>query len=303
MLCKIVEMLKDPKLLWLTLDYHGLFRAMSDERNIRIKYRLRTGRKLNLDNPVRFNEKLQWIKLYDRRPEYSVMADKYLVRNYIMEKLGEKYLIPFLGVWNKAEEIDFDQLPEQFVLKCNHDSGSVVICRDRSCFDKQAAMKKLNKGLKRNGFWYGREWPYKNIQPRIIAEKCMTDESGTELKDYKVMCFDGKAKLIQIHRGRYKAHTQDFYDTDWNHLDVFQGCDQSDTLMEKPAFLQDMLELSEKLAEGIPHVRVDWYYVEGQLYFGELTFFDASGFDEFEPDHYNELLGSWITLPQKNTKE
>ena len=195
MLQKIIRLLNNPDQLWLTLDYHGFFRTMGDEKNIRIKYRMRTGRELDLDNPTRFNEKLQWIKLYDRRPEYSVMADKYMVREYITEKLGDQYLIPFLGVWDNPQQISFDKLPEQFVLKCNHDSGSVVICRDKSKFDKKAALKKLSKGLKRNGFWYGREWPYKNIKPRVIAEKCMTDESGTELKDYKVMCFNGERAL------------------------------------------------------------------------------------------------------------
>lgn len=281
----------------------GLHNSMSDEKYLARRYNAVVGKKLNLEDPKTFNEKLQWLKLYNRRPEYTMMADKVAVRDYIAKTIGEEYLIPCLGVWDDPDDIDFNTLPDQFVLKCNHNSGlGMCICKDKSKLDIEKVKAGLRKGLKQNYYLSGREWPYKNIKPRIIVEKYMTDESGTDLKDYKVMCFDGKPKLIQVHKGRFVDHTQDFYDTDWNFMKIYQGCKNSDELMPKPVFMDEMLALSEKLAVGIPHVRVDWYFVNGQLYFGELTFFDASGFDEFEPNEYNEILGSWITLPEvKNT--
>lgn len=281
----------------------GLHNSMSDEKYLARRYNAIVGKKLNLEDPKTFNEKLQWLKLYNRRPEYTMMADKVAVRDYIAKTIGEEYLIPCLGVWDDPDDIDFNTLPDQFVLKCNHNSGlGMCICKDKSKLDIEKVKAGLRKGLKQNYYLSGREWPYKNIKPRIIVEKYMTDESGTELKDYKVMCFDGKPKLIQVHKGRFVDHTQDFYDTDWNFMKIYQGCKNSDQIMPKPDFLEEMLSLSETLATGIPHVRVDWYFVNGQLYFGELTFFDASGFDEFEPNEYNEILGSWITLPEvKNT--
>ncbi len=255
------------------------------------------GHRINFDNPRTFNEKLQWLKLYDRNPLYSRMVDKYEVRGYISEKLGEEYLIPLVGgPWNSVDEIDLDALPEQFVLKSTHDSGGVVICRDKASFDFEAAKRYLAKRLKRNFYWSGREWPYKNVQPRIIAEKYMVDESGTELKDYKVMCFNGEPKLIQVHRGRFVNHTQDFYDAQWKLQNITQYCATSDQPMEKPEFLEEMLQLCRVVTKGIPQVRSDWYHANGRMYFGELTFFDAAGFDDFQPEEWNTIIGDWIDL-------
>lgn len=295
----------------LNSDYRFCFRAcdgryhdMPDEPYLRRLYRGYTGRKLNLENPTRFNEKMQWIKLYDRKPEYTMMVDKYLVRDYIKAKLGEQFLIPLLGVWENPEDIPFDELPDRFVLKCNHNSGTgMYICKDKSQMDVERVKEGLRKGLAEDYYIRMREWPYKNVPRRVIAEKFMEDKPGEDLNDYKVMCFNGEAKLIQIHRGRFGKHTQDFYDARWNLLDIYQGVPLSGTVMEKPSFLEEMLELSQKLAERIPCVRVDWYHAEGRLYFGELTFFDASGFDEFEPDVWNERMGSWITLPISKAAE
>ena len=209
-----------------------------------------------------------------------------------------EHVIPTLGVWVDAREIDFAQLPNQFVLKCNHDSKSVLICKDKSRFEKETAVKKLNKSLKRNHFTYGREWPYKNVKPVVMAEKYMEDESGG-LQDYKVMCFNGVPKLIQLHQGRFTDHyTHDIFDVRWTHQNYNQKGEISSAVWpEKPEFLEEMLELSAKLSEGVPHLRVDWYYVNHHLYFGELTFFDASGYLDFEPDEYNEIIGGWIELP------
>lgn len=297
---KVAKGFKNPLHAVLVLLPDRFWNQLDDKTFLRIKYQSRTRKKLNLNNPTRFNEKLQWIKLYDRNPEYTVMVDKYAVREYIAQAVGQQYLIPLIGVWDNPDEIDFDALPNQFVLKCNHNSGlGMCICKDKSKLDIEDTKNKLRQGLAQDFFIITREWPYKNVKRRIIAEQYMDDGSG-ELRDYKVLCFNGEPKLIQYHQGRFTYHTQDFYDTQWNRLPITQGSPLSENILEKPVFLEEMLELSRKLAKDIPHVRVDWYYVGGQLYFGELTFFDASGYDDFEPDEWNEILGSWITLPKKS---
>lgn len=278
---------------------YQILRILPDKSYVSLQYWYLTKRKLNLKNPTRYNEKLQWLKLYDHKPEYTIFVDKYLVKDYVSKKIGDRYIIPTIGVWEDASKIDFDKLPNKFVLKCNHDSKSIFICKDKLKFNEKAAVEKLNQGLKRNHFAYGREWPYKNVKPVVIAEKYMEDESGG-LQDYKVMCFNGVPKLIQLHQGRFTNHyTHDIYDVNWVRQDFNQkGEVYSETLRDKPEFLEEMLELSAKLAENVPHLRVDWYYVDHQLYFGELTFFDASGYLDFEPDEYNEIIGEWISLPQ-----
>lgn len=296
---KIIKAIKNPRKAFLALMPSSYFHKWQDEKYLRLCYQARTGKKLNLTDPKTFNEKLQWIKLHNRKPEYTMMVDKYAVREYIGQTVGAQYLIPLLGVWDDPDEIDFNALPEQFVLKCNHNSGlGMCICKDKSKLDVEKVKQELRQGLAQDYYLHGREWPYKNVKRRIVAETYMDDGTG-ELRDYKVMCFDGEPKLIQFHSGRFEVHKQDFYDTQWNKLEITQGCPLSETVLDRPVFLEEMLELSRKLAAGIPHVRVDWYYVQGQLYFGELTFFDASGFDEFEPAQWNEIVGSWITLPEK----
>lgn len=297
---KIAAWIKDPKLIILTLGFHNMLNWIPDKAYLKMVYRFQTGQKLNIDNPQGFNEKLQWLKLYDRKSEYTQMVDKYGVRELIRERIGEDYLIPLLGVWDRPEDIDISALPEQFVLKCTHDSGSICICRDKAAFDMDAAVKKLRHRLKIGTYWPLREWPYKNVTPRVIAEKYMEDESG-ELKDYKVLCFGGEPKLIEVHSGRYaKAHTQDIYDTDWKEMDITQaGQLRSKEILPKPACLQEMLDKSALLSRGIPTVRVDWYIINGRLYFGELTFFDGSGMDLFDDPQVERTVGSWINLPEK----
>lgn len=280
----------------------GKYNDMPDREYLERRFRAELGKSLDLDNPRTFNEKLQWLKLYNRKPEYTMMVDKYKVREYIAQALGEEYLIPLLGVWDDPDEIDFDALPDQFVLKCNHNSGTgMCICKDKSKLDIPKVKAELRKGLKENYYIKHREWPYKDVPRKIIAEKYLTNDGDeSELSDYKVLCFNGKAKLIEIHRGRFsKYHTQDFYDTEWNKTAFEQpGLSLSDENMERPPFADKMLELSEKLAEGIPHVRIDWYYTGGRLKFGEITFYDGAGFDGFI-DNQDEIIGSWITLPEK----
>lgn len=285
---------------FLLLSSLGLFKDMNDEEYLKKLFKCHMKRELNLDNPQTFNEKLQWLKLYDRKPEYTTMVDKYAVKRYVADIIGEEYIIPTLGVWNHFDEIDFDKLPNQFVLKCTHDSGGIVICTDKSNLDLKAAKKKIEKCLRRNYYWSSREWPYKNVKPRIIAEKYMSDEGKEELSDYKVLCFNGEPKIVEVHKGRFNGqHTQDCYDEFWNKTDIEQhDLPKSDDIMPKPAFLEEMLHLSKLLSKDLIHVRVDWYFTNNRLYFGELTFFDGSGYNLF-CGNADELLGSWIKLPIK----
>ncbi len=279
----------------------GLLDILPDKAFLKLRYRAAMGKKLRLKNPETFNEKLQWLKLYDRDPRYTVLVDKYACREEIAGIIGKQYLIPLLGVWDRAEDMDFDRLPEQFVLKCNHDSASVVICRDKETFDKEAARKKLTGKLKRNLFRWGREWPYKNVKPRIICEKYLSD-SGNPPADYKIHCFGGQPKFILVCADRFSdgGLTEDFYTPQWERMEVkrphLPNAAQPQT---QPPELPEMLRLAAKLAENIPFVRVDFYVVEGHIYFSEMTFFPACGFTAFEPDGYDRLFGQWLPLPEE----
>lgn len=273
----------------------------NDEFFLKIKYRLIVGKSLNLGKPTLFCEKLQWLKLYDRQEIYPQMVDKIEAKQYVSGLIGDEYIIPTLATYNRAEDIDFGELPNQFVLKCTHDSNDIIICKNKNQFDIPIAVKKLQKGLKNNFYSRTREWPYKNVTPRIIAEKYMQDSKG-QLNDYKVMCFGGVPKLIQVHLNRFNDnHTQDFYDTEWNKTDITQGSYgiTSDILVPKPECLDDMLRLSSILSSNMPQGRIDWYIINGHLFFGEISFFDASGFCPFDSNKDEELLGSWITLPNE----
>lgn len=296
---KIQRILHNPALLFLTLGQRGFFNWMSDEQYLKIAYRIRMGKKLDLDNPKTFNEKLQWLKLHDRRPEYTQMVDKIEAKKLVAKAIGEEYIIPTLGVWNHFDEIDFAKLPDQFVLKCSHDSGGLVICRDKSKLDKVAAKKKIEACLKHNFYWGQREWPYKNVKPRILAEPYLTDGSG-ELPDYKVHSFNGVPKVILVCRDRFadSGLTEDFYTTAWEHLDVKRP-EHSNAIKPDavPGELAEMVELSQKLSEHIPFLRTDFYTIDHKLYFGELTFFPSSGFAGFEPKKYDKILGDWVALP------
>lgn len=268
-----------------------------------LKYRFKKlmGCSLNLRNPQTFNEKLQWLKLYNRDPLYTTLVDKYAVKQYIADKIGEQYIIPTLGVWNKFEDIDFDELPNQFVLKCTHDSGGLTICKDKMSFDIEKARRKISESLKKNFYYASREWPYKKVQPRIIAEKYMEDESG-ELRDYKFFCFNGKVRALFIATDRQNENEDtkfDFFDRDFNHLPFTKGHPNASVWPQKPQSFERMVELAETLSRGIPHVRVDFYDVRGKVYFGEMTFFDNSGFVAFNPQVYDSMWGNWIDLPVK----
>lgn len=298
MLEKIMRGLRHPEKIIVKLGRNSPI--ISDEVFIKASYYNVFHRSIDLNNPQTFNEKLQWLKLYDRNPEYTTMVDKYAVKQYVADKIGEEYIIPTLGVWNHFDEIDFKKLPNQFVLKCTHDSAGLVICKDQSKLDFKAAKQKIEKSLKYNFYLSGREWPYKNVKPRIIAEKYMSDEGKEELSDFKVLCFNGEPKIIEVHKGRFNGqHTQDCYDEFWNKTDIEQyDLPKTDEILPKPVFLEEMLRLSKLLSKNLIHVRVDWYFTNNRLYFGELTFFDGSGYNLF-CGNADELLGGWIKLPNK----
>ena len=276
-------------------------KCYSDRKFLEALFPLRVGYKLNLDNPQSFNEKLQWLKLYDRRPEYTKMVDKYEVKKYVAGIIGEEHIIPTLAVYDRAEDIDFDALPNQFVLKCTHDSGGIVICKDKANFDRETAIRKMEQGLKVNYFYQNREWVYKNVKPRIIAEQYKEDAGG-ELSDYKWFCFEGEPKAMFIATDRFSKNEEtkfDFYDADFNHLPFTNGHPNATRAIAKPKGFQTMKELAKKLSKGLPQVRVDFYDVNGHVYFGELTFFHWSGMKPFDPIEWDYTFGSWIKLPEK----
>ncbi len=269
---------------------------------LKIKYYYRFHKKLNIKHPQTFNEKLQWLKLYDKNPKYTKMVDKYEVKKYIKNIIGEKYIIPTIGIYNNFDDIDFNELPKQFVIKCTHDSGGLIICKDRNKLNLKKARKKINSSLKTNYFYNGREWPYKNVSPKVIIEKYMDDNKNTQLNDYKIMCFNGKAKCSFVCTERDNKElglAVTFFDLNWNKLPFERHYRVSDKVIEKPKNYSKMIELSEKLANDIPFVRVDWYEINGKLYFGELTFFPGSGFEEFTPEEWDYKLGDMLELPKK----
>lgn len=275
-------------------------RNMTDEQYIRLRYKQAFGKELNLDNPRTFNEKIQWLKLHDRKPQYTIMVDKYLAKEYIASIVGSEYVIPTLGRWDRFEDINFDALPDKFVLKCNHDCGSVYICRDKNTFDYKQVGKMMNKALKLNYYWGSREWPYKDVKPCIMAEKYMEDGTTHDLKDYKFFCFDGvvRALFIATDRQRQGVDTKfDFFDADFNHLSFSNGHPNAIPMPEKPKSFDRMKELAEKLSKDIPLLRVDFYEVDGHPYVGELTFAHWNGLVPFEPEEWDYIFGNWITLP------
>lgn len=283
----------------------------SDKAYIKKKYRSKFGKKPNLKDPVTFNEKLQWLKLYHRRPLFTRMVDKYAVREYITERVGAGYLIPSLGVWDDPDQIDFDALPNQFVLKCTHNSGGgTCICQDKSTLDIAQVKQDLRDGLAQNYYLTSREWPYKNVPRRIIGEQFMIDESNQDsqkaLTDYKVFTFNGEPKLVYVYQS---VHTEkgskpvntycDVFDLDWNLQPIIQNFGNDPQTPAKPRNLEKMLELSRKLSEGIPFLRVDFYEINGKIYVGEMTFYSWAGFEPFHPEEWDYTLGSWLVLPKK----
>ena len=295
---KINTMLHTPRIFMKKFAASPVFKLLPDKLALKIQYKNTFLKPLNLKKPQTFNEKLQWLKLYNRKPEYSKMVDKYEAKKYVASIIGEEYIIPTYGVYDSFDEIDFDELPNQFVLKCTHGSGDVVICKDKANLDIEAARQKLTKSLKTNYYKISREWPYKSVKPRIIAEKFLVDSSG-DIKDYKIFCFNGKAKMMLIASDRFTAVEPrfDYFDNSFNYLDFDWTHPRStERIPEKPINFETMLKLAEELSSNMIHLRVDFYETGNMVYFGELTFFHAGGFTPFTPDEWDYTIGQWIHL-------
>lgn len=288
----------------------GIGRFIPDKLWIQLKFFQCLGRFVDFKNPRSYNEKLQWLKLYDRRPEYTGMVDKYEAKQYVADRIGQEYVIPLLGgPWNNFDEIEFDKLPAQFVLKTTHDCGGVVICKDKAGFDKDAARKFLRRHLRTDYYLPYREWPYKNVKPRIFAEAYMRDDGDgqnsskqEQLTDYKFFCFDGVPKVLLIVSDREDAEKEtryDFFDMDFKHLPITNGHPNAAKPPECPETFDQMCEIASKLSTGIPQSRIDLYDVGGHIYFGEITLFRGGGFMPFEPKEWDYIFGDWITLPKK----
>lgn len=313
-----LSLLRESPLLFVVRCFGKVLRGskIADELYLRLVFRVKFGRRLDLGNPTTFSEKLQWLKLNDRNPLYTELVDKYLVKEWVAERIGEEYIVPTLGVWDSVDEIDFDTLPERFVLKCTHDSGGLVICHDKATLDVSAAKQKIERSLKKNYYYSGREWPYKHVQPRIIAEEFLEPTSVTDSAstgggvepypdsiavpdDYKFFCFDGNVRSLFVATGRGSGDTRfDFYDETFEHMPFLNGHPNADIAPTRPATFGKMVELSERLSLGFPHVRVDFFDVNGRIYFGEMTFYHFGGLVPFEPDDYDRLFGSWLVLPR-----
>ena len=301
----IKQFVTNPVARFYILNGRGFYKHLSDEKFIRKAYKVRMGKELSLEHPTTYNEKLQWLKLNDRNPLYTQMVDKYEVKKIVASAIGEEYIIPTLGVWDKFEDIDFDKLPKQFVLKCTHNSGGLVICKDKSNLNLEKAKQKINRSLAFDYYYNSREWPYKNVQPRIIAEQYMENADGSAIDDYKIQCFDGNVDNIMVCVGRFEKSgvRYHYFDKEWNYLPYcpYEGINGENVNIAPPEKLNEMLEIAEKLSKGIPQLRVDLYEIKGKVYFGELTFFTSSGFDTTITEEADRILGSKLII--RNTKE
>lgn len=288
--------------LYYIVNTSFLKRRLSDKAYLSLQYRCFIGKSINWDNPTSFTEKLQWLKLYNRRPEHSAMVDKYEVKEYVAQTIGSEHIIPTYGVWDRFEDIDFDSLPNQFVLKCTHDSGGLVICKNKQTLDKKAVRRKIEKSLHRDYYLAGREWPYKNVPKRVIAEKFISPSQNSvnaDLPDYKFFCFNGKVKFFKVDFGRFVEHHANYYSSEGKLLNFGEkGLDPDPNYpIELPINLGEMISLAEKLSENEPFLRVDFYNVNGKIFFGELTFYPASGMGQFNPTEYDDLIGNLLSLP------
>lgn len=300
MLSKLAKYVKNPWRLYCAAATRGLTRLVPDKLHLKAMYRGTIGSWPDLDNPQSFNEKLQWLKLHDRNPLYITLVDKYAVKQWVADRIGAEYVTKTYECWESVDSIDLDTLPERFVLKTNHDCGGVAICRDRATFDFDAAKRLLNEHLHTNYFWRTREWPYKNVKPLVFAEEYLEPGAGeTDLTDYKVMCFGGRVCCEFTCTGRADGDLRvDFFDTEWNHLPFTRHYPNASASPGAPKHLTEMLVMAERLAEDIPFVRADFYEVAGELYFGEMTFYPNSGFEQFNPKEWDARFGSWIVLPE-----
>ncbi|MDD4369907.1 MAG: ATP-grasp fold amidoligase family protein [Anaerostipes sp.] len=290
---------QNPWHIFLSLASRNLLDWLPDKQYLELMYRGSTGKKLNLKDPKSYNEKIQWLKLNDRKSYYTKLVDKYEVKKWVKEKIGKEYVIPTYGVWDSFDDIDFSKLPNQFVLKCTHDSGGLVIVKDKTQLEYEKARTKIEKCLNYNFYKYGREWPYKNVKPRIIAEQYMEDIVTGELRDYKYFAFNGECKAMFIATERQSLNSEtrfDFFDMEGKYLPIVNIHPNADTPPQLPVNFELMKELACKLSMGLSQIRVDFYEVNGKVYFGELTFAHGTGFEPFYPDSWDYTFGSWIDL-------
>lgn len=310
---KIAKYISNKDYRFIINAHKGKYNSMPDDAYLKRLFLATVGYPLNLDNPLTFNEKIQWLKLYDHNPLYPIMVDKHEAKKYVGDLVGTQYIIPTIGVWNNYDEINFDSLPGQFVLKCTHDSGGLVIVRDKNNFDKRAAQKKINKSLKLNYYLQGREWAYKNVQPRIIAEKYMSNHDFPEtgknkyvtegLFDYKLMCFNGhvKCSFVCSERNSPSGLKVTFFDKEWNIMPFERHYPRSLSDIPKPECYDQMVLLAEKISRNLPFARIDFYEIDGKIYFGEITLYPGNGFEEFTPIEWDYRLGNWLDL-KRNIK-
>ena len=292
------SLIKTPGKLLLPAGQNGLLNYIPDKMYLKAVFKAETGYPLNLEHPCTYNEKLQWIKIYDRKPEYTTYADKYKVREYIAKVIGDQYLIPLIGMYKKAEDIPWKDLPVRFVLKCNHASGTNIICKDKGDLDISSTEKQLNAWLRRNAFWGAREWCYKDIEPCIICEEFIETQDGNTPDDYKFMCFNGIPRLIQVHHDRYGNHTLDYYTPEWKKADLQRiDANKSDIEINKPDGLDEMLSIAEELSKDMYYSRIDLYNVNSKIYFGEITLYPTGGLSTFTRYEDDLKLGTYIKLP------
>ncbi len=282
---------------WKSENIDGFAPSMDDRKYLQFDWYVRYGWCLDLNNPRSFNEKIQWLKLHDRNEKYKYLVDKYEVKKIVAQRIGSKYVVPIVGVYDSFSDIDFRELPEQFVIKNTHDSGSTVICRDRNNFDIKEASEKINRTWRQDYFYYEREWSYKGIRPRVLIEELLIDENTFDINDYKFFCFDGEVKLVQVDFDRTIEHKRNLYSPEWEFLEA-SICYPNDKfhVIKKPDSLDEMLWCAKELSKGIPHVRIDLYYVRGRVYFGEYTFYHGGGYEEFRPKELGMRLGQYISV-------
>lgn len=297
---KIKRYFKDP---YYALGYDMIKKCpnlMPSKFYLSVLWKSLMGYELDWKHPKTFNEKLQWLKLHDHNPLYATLVDKYRAKQWVADKIGEQYVIPTLAVYKSVDAIDLDRLPNQFVLKCNHDSGSVLICRDKSTFDIESAKQKLNACLKRNFYWDAREWAYKRVDRVVFAEQYMEDVSylsdSKDLLTYKFLCFEGKPYLMYI-TVKGESIWENYYDLDFNPMDIRRDFPMNSLMKEKPVCFEKMKDLATELSKGLEHVRIDLYEVAGKVYFSEFTFYDWGGLMKFRPSEWDSKLGGMIHLP------
>lgn len=295
------EIAENPKLLYISAANRGLTNFVSDERHIKIVWSIYKDGKLNLDNPETFCEKLQWLKLHDRNPAYPKMVDKVEMKDWVSSRIGPGHVVPIYGVWDSFDQIDREALPNEFVIKTTHDSSGLSICKDKKTFDWAKAKARVEKSLSHNYFMQWREWPYKDVRPRVFAEKLITESGGRAvdgdaLTDYKFFCFNGEPKVMYVSKDTSRDPRTDFFDMGYIHLPIRMADPNADDLPPKPAAFDEMKHYAAMLSRGIPHLRVDFYYIEGRVYVGELTFYHNAGFSRIEPPEWDKKLGDWIDL-------